>query len=95
MPAVLGVIPLDIEVPTELVKTGWTPLEVIVTVLTSTTKNGETIRVQSTEQDPTFRIDENTIRLAAAELYRRVEAVRAELNAMPAETAGGKPDGGS
>lgn len=79
IPAIVGVIPLDIEVPDELAKTNWTPLQVIVTVLTSSIKSSETIRVNSTEQDPNFRIDENMIRAATAELNKRIEATRLEL----------------
>jgi hypothetical protein len=79
VPAVLGVIPLDIEVPEELAKTDWTPLEVIVTVLTSTGRDSTTIRVHSMEQDPSFRIDQNMIAAAMMKLRERIEATRAEL----------------
>lgn len=91
-PARLGVIPLDIEVPVELVKTDWTPLEVIVTVLTSKSKDSGSIRVHSMEQAMGFSIDQNMIVAAILELNKRIDAARAELTAGPAE---GVPDGGS
>jgi hypothetical protein len=89
-PAMLGVIPLDIEVPEELTKTDWTPLEVIVTVLTSKSKSSGSIRVHSMEQDMNFRIDQTMIAAAILELNKRIDAKRAELTAGPAE---GGPNG--
>jgi hypothetical protein len=86
-PAKLGVIPLDIEVPDELAKTSWTPLEVIATVITSTGKNASSIRVYSTEQDSNFRIDQTMIQNAVIELNKRIEAQRLQLAA--GEAAGG------
>jgi hypothetical protein len=83
LPAVLGVVPLDIEVPAELAKTDWTPLEVQFTVITSKGRSSGSIRVSSMEQDPSFRIDQNMIRDAVEELNRRIEAKRAELAAPP------------
>jgi hypothetical protein len=85
IPEQLGVVPLDIEVPAELVKTDWTPLEVIVTVTASTGKFSASIRTYSREQDPNFRIDQNMIRDAVIELNKRIEAQRPQLAAPPAK----------
>lgn len=79
----LGVIPLDIDVPAELTKTDWTPINIEVTVLTSTGKSSTSFRLYSMEQDPNFRVDQNMIAAAVAELAKRINAQRVQLYSLP------------
>lgn len=75
----LGVIPLDIDVPEELTKTDWTPLELVVTLITSKGKHGDVIRIRTAEEmwDGKFQISQEMIQAAAAELHKRIDAQRA------------------
>lgn len=79
LPTYLGVVSLDIDVPAELTKTLWTPLEVQITVLTSTGKFSDVVRILSSECDGNYRVDQNMIIAAAEELARRVNAQRVQL----------------